>query len=106
MVDATTLGTALGFVAPFYNLGLVIVAIILFIWLFKLTNRKVYQKPWRLVFVGVLIFVVEEAMTVLRSLGAITFPPAIFPFFEMIILGLFIYTLLLQKQYVRTGKRE
>ena len=105
MVDLATFGKALGFVAPWYNLAFVIVVIALFIWLFSLKNRKVYEKPWVFVFVGVLIFVVEETMTVLRSLGLVSFPGFIFPIFEMGMLGLFIYAMLLQKQYVKTGKR-
>jgi len=106
MVDVATIGKAIGIVAPLYNLALVAIVIMMFMWLFSLRNRKIYAKPWQLVFVGVLIFVVEEVMTVLRSLALISFQPAIFPLFEMIILGLFIYSLLLQMQYVKTGKRD
>ena len=105
MTDLATFGKALGIVAPWYNLALVLVAIALFIWLFQLRNKRVYEKPWILVFIAVLIFVAEESMTVLRNLGLISFPGFIFPIFEMAMLGLFIYAMLLQKQYVKTGKR-
>lgn len=106
MADLTTLAKALGFVAPWYNLALVTIVVLLFLKLFDIRNKKVYTKPWKMVFVGVLIFIVEEVMTVLRSLGLISFHPAIFPMFEVVIISLFIYALLLQKQYVSTGKRE
>ncbi len=105
MVDGATIGKAIGIVAPLYNLLLVAVVIMMFMWLFSLRNKKIYTKPWKLVFVGVLIFIVEEVMTVLRSLSLISFHPALFPLFEMVILGLFIYSMLLQMQYVKTGKR-
>ncbi len=105
MVDLTTLGKAVGFTAPFYNLVLVIVTIILFIAVFQIRNRRLYTKPWKIIFIGVLIATLETIMTILRNLGYISFPPAIFPVFEMVILGLFIYALLSQREYVKTGKR-
>lgn len=101
------LGDAIALVAPLYNLILAIIVVVMFIRLFSYGESKfAYIKPWRLVFYGLLIFIVEELMTVLRSLGLITFHPAIFPLFEMVIVTLFIYMILLQKQYVKTGRKD
>lgn len=101
------LGTAVGMVAPYYNLALALIAFVLFLKLFKFEDKKfAYIKPWKLLFTGFMLFIIEEVMTVLRALGQISFDPAIFPLFEMVIVTLFIYILLLQKQYVKSGKKE
>ena len=101
-----TLGTAIAQVAPLYNLALVIVVIILFIKIFSYGERFAYLKPWKLLFIGIIVLVVETLMTVLRGAGVIQFHPAIFAAFEFVIVGIFIYVLLLQKQFVKTGKKE
>ena len=95
------LGEAFGIVAPYYNLALVTVVIILFISLFKVKNRKLFNKPWLLLFIAICVFVLEEIMTVIRAAGLIYFPQFIFGFFEMIIISLFIYMLLLQKEHIK-----
>lgn len=100
------LGEAFGLVAPYYNLAFVVIVITLFVILIRIKNRAVYNKPWILLFIAVVVFVIEEIMTVLRALGVISFHPAIFGIFEMAIITLFIYMLLLQKQFVKTGKRD
>ncbi len=95
----------LGIAAPYYNLALVITVIILFIYMFILPNKKrIYDKPWKFIFLAILIFVVEELMTVLKSLGIISFPHIIFAFFEMAMISLFIYMVLLQKEYIDNEK--
>jgi len=102
-----TLGEAVAQVAPLYNLVLVIIAIILFIILFKQDSSKfAYYRPWKILFFGIIIFVVETIMTILRGNGIIAFHPAIFAGFEFVIISLFIFMLLLQKQFVKTGKKE
>jgi len=101
------LGEAIAQVAPLYNLGLVIIAIVLFIVLFRYeSSRFAYRKPWVLLFIAIIIFVVETAMTILRGAGLLAFHPAIFGAFEFVIISLFIYTLLLQKQFIKTGKKD
>ncbi len=104
MVDILTLGKAVGLAAPFYNFILVIITIILFLALFKI-RTKLYHKPWKLIFVGVLIATLETIMTILRNLGLISFHPATFVLFEMIIISLFIYAMLSQREYIKTGKK-
>jgi fumarate reductase subunit D len=63
-----TFAECLGVIAPFYNLVLVIIVIALFLRLFKIhyniKKKKVFTKPWRLIFFAVLVFIVEEGFTV------------------------------------------
>lgn len=101
------LGIAAGIVAPYYNLIFAVIAFILFLHLFSYESKKfAYIKPWKILFIGFILFIIETAMTILRGQGIIKFNPAIFPGFEMVIITMFIYMLLLQKQYIKTGKRE
>lgn len=100
------LGESFGVVAPYYNLVFVVVVIILFIYLLRIKNKKIYTKPWILLFIAIGVFIVEEVMTVLRSAGLISFPAFVFGIFEIIIISLFIYMLLVQEQFIKTGKKE
>ncbi len=96
------LGVALGMIAPYYNLALVVVAIGLFLALFKIEPKaKVFLFPWKLLFFAVLVFILEEVLTVLRSAGIIDIPIHINAFFELVIISVFIYALLLQKEYIK-----
>jgi len=99
-----SLALSLAEVAPIYNLGLVVVAAILFIRLFRtpVKNKKVYLKPWILLFFAMIVFVVEEILTILRAKDVINIPIHINGFFELVIIIAFIYALLLQKE--RIGK--
>jgi heme A synthase len=99
MVD---LGIAAGIIAPYYNLAMVVVAVLLFLALFKTEQKaKVFLFPWKLLFFAVVVFIVEEILTVLRSAGVIDIPVHINAFFELVIIAVFIYALLLQKEYVK-----
>ena len=100
-----SLGASLAAAAPLYNLGLVIIALILFYRLFTLNvrERKTYLLPWKIVFAALLIFIVEELLTVLRGLDFVTIPLHINAFFEVLIIGTFIYALLLQKEHVKNS---
>lgn len=97
-----SLAEAVGQVAPLYNLGFVVLVVILFICLFR-TRRgpKVFVFPWYLLFGGVLIFILEELFTVFRSIGIISLPVHVNGFFELAIIILFMYAVLLQKEHVR-----
>lgn len=98
-----SLGASLAQAAPLYNLGLVIIALILFYKLFTsgVRSTKVYLMPWKLIFAGLMIFVVEEVLTILRALDYINIPIHINGFFEVLIISTFIYALLLQKEHVK-----
>ena len=101
-----SLALSLAEVAPLYNLGLVLIAVWLFLKLFTtpVRDRRVYLMPWKLLFFAVLVFIIEELLTVLRAMGVINIPVHINGFFELIIICTFIYTLLLQKEHVKTSR--
>ena len=91
---------AAGLVAPYYNLVLVAIAAWLFVVLFRTPSKKIFLKPWVVLFVSLLIYVVEEVITVLRAVGAVRIPIHVNGFFELAIISLFIYALLLQKEAI------
>ena len=92
----------IGIAAPYYNLVLVVVVIFLFIKLLSIKNKKVYSKPWKLVFAALGIYVVEELLTIFNMVGLFATPTVLFPIFEMGMVSLFIYALLLQKEHIKT----
>jgi len=98
MVDLTV---ALGIAAPFYNLALVAVVIWLFVVLFKTPSSTSFMKPWYLLAACIGIFVVEEVFTILRAAGLRAIPPHINGFFEFAIIIIFIYMVLIQKEYAK-----
>ena len=105
----STLAECIGKVAPYYNLVLVALVIIMFITLFKKKHEHYYHLPWKLLFIGVLIFVAETALTIMEGLGVIDEPSLVAPFMEMVIITLFIYMLLMQREYVKSipaGKKS
>lgn len=87
-------------VAPLYNLAFVAIAVCLFITLFRtpVKSRKAYVKPWIYIFCALMVFLVEEILTVLRAHDIINIPIHINGFFELMIIIFFIYALLLQKE--------
>ena len=93
---------ALGMIAPLYNLAFVIIAVIMFIKLFK-THKvgKVSLAPWRLIFAAMLVFVAEEVLTILRMLDIINIPIHINGFFELFMIITFIYALLILKDNIK-----
>lgn len=93
---------AIGMAAPYYNLAFALIAFYMFLKLLKTkaTSKKVFLLPWKLILIALLIFMVEEITTVLRALGYISIPVHINGFFELVIIALFIYTLLIQKEYL------
>ena len=101
----TTLAQSLGQVAPYYNLVLVIIVITLFYKLFSLKKKGLYVLPWKLLFYGILIFVAETVLTILEGIGIIDVHFVVAPLMEMVIISLFIYMLLLQKEFVKFGKK-
>lgn len=99
----TTIAESLIIAAPLYNLGMVIAVIYFFIQLFRTAkqNQAIYTLPWKLMFTAVIIFVIEEASTVLRGMLNLPFTRQINGFFEVIIITLFIYALLLQREHAK-----
>ncbi|MBS3107086.1 hypothetical protein J4419_05510 [Candidatus Woesearchaeota archaeon] len=95
---------SLATVAPVYNLVFVVAVIGLFLKLFSLKNKGVYLTPWKFLYGAVLIYVVEELLTVLDKAGILLRPRILNVFFELAIISIFIYLLLLQKQSLEHGK--
>lgn len=98
------LSTCLGLVAPYYNLVLVVIVVILFIKLFKTPNKKAYILPWKFLFFSIFVYILEEVITILELTNVITVSKLLYPLFEMIIITLFIYMVLLQKKYTDIKK--
>ena len=98
------LGEALGVVAPYYNLVFVLVVLVLFSKLVTLPNKKIYLSPWKLLFLAVGIYIVEEISTVLNISGIISTPRILNGVFEFFIITIFIYLLLLQRKYLQESK--
>jgi len=99
MVD---FGVALGMIAPYYNLAMVVVVVALFIALFRTEPKaRVFLFPWKLLFFAVIVYIVEEVLTILRAIGIIDIPIHINALFELVVIAVFIYTLLLQQEYIR-----
>ncbi|MBU0615463.1 MAG: hypothetical protein KJ601_05190 [Nanoarchaeota archaeon] len=96
---AVEMGTCLGFIAPFYNLVLVAIAVILFIKLFRMNKKNILA--WKLIFLAVLIYIVEQVLAVTNSLLITSVPRITNSFFEMAIITIFIYVLLVQKEFVK-----
>jgi hypothetical protein len=96
---------ALGKIAPLYNLAIAFILLILFIKLFSTKNQsRVNLLPWKLIFFAVLIYTVEEIITILRFLDIINIPVHINGFFELLIIITFIYALLTLKENIRSKK--
>ena len=96
----------LGVVAPYYNLVLVVIVIILFVYLFRQKNKNVFLTPWKFLFFAVLTYVIEEIANILDSIGVLPVSPLVFPLLELLIIGLFIHTLLTEKEYLDRYKRK
>ncbi|MFH1642436.1 MAG: hypothetical protein ABIC04_06070 [Nanoarchaeota archaeon] len=91
----------LGLVAPYYNLALVMVIMPLFVKLLSMKTKKVNLTPWAILFTALIVYIVEEILTILNGMGIIASPRILTSLFEMVIISLFIYMLLLQKEIVR-----
>jgi len=94
---------ALGLIAPVYNLGLVFILMLLFGKLFRTYKRTSigYIKPWVMIFAAVSIYVAEAVFTVVRSMGLFNLPYHVNGYFELAIITLFIYALLLQREHIK-----
>lgn len=99
------IATCFGTIAPYYNIALVTILVILFIYLLKIPNKnKIYYTPWKYIFIALIIFIIEEVMTILGASGIIAFPRIIFAFFEMAMITIFVYSCLIQKENIKNAK--
>jgi len=105
------IGEILTFWAPILNLVLVFFVVLpLFIKLFtRKADEHIYTTPWKLLSVALTLFIIEEILTKLRRFGVVEYNHFIINgFFEVGIITIFIYMLLLQKEHVSKeihGKR-
>ena len=104
VITQCSFGESLGLVAPYYNLILLIIVILLFAKLFRSADKKTYTKPWKFLFFAISVFVLEELLTILKDRGIISIPRITNSVFEMVIITSFIYMLLLQKEYLKKKK--
>ncbi|MFH2027723.1 MAG: hypothetical protein ABIJ08_01160 [Nanoarchaeota archaeon] len=95
------LGSCLGLVAPYYNLVLVLILLPLFVGLLNKKNKEIDLKPWVLLFAAIIIYIIEEILTVMNGIGFISSPRILTSMFEMAMISLFIYMLLLQKEIIK-----
>ena len=104
MVD---ISEAINVAAPYYNLALVAIVVYMFLKLFrtKPTSPHVDIKPWYFLFGAILVFIIEEITTILRAAGLINLDVYINGFFEIIIVSLIIYTLLLQREHIKLHRK-
>ena len=96
----TAADACLRVVAPYYNLILRLIALLFFYKILTTRNCRAYIQPWRLLFVAVLVYIIEQVVAILDIAGAIMVGKLFFPLLEMVIIALFVYTLLLQKAYI------
>jgi heme A synthase len=97
------LSEALTLVAPYYNLALVTIIVVLFIKLFrtKPTRPDIFMQPWYVLFSVICVYILEAITTVLRAAGLIPLDNVyINGFFELIIVSLLVYMMLLQKEHL------
>jgi len=87
--------------APYYNLILFAIAIILFLKLIPNATRRMYALPWNVLFVAVIVFLIEQLLSVLRQTGIVYSPVHINGFFQLVIASLLVYCLLIQKEHVQ-----
>jgi len=107
---AVDIGVFLTTWAPRLNLLLVVYVVYLFIALFRRkSDEHIYTTPWKLLFIAVSIYIVEQGLTVIRMLDLVSYPHLLVNgIFEIAIITTFIYTLLLQREHVAKeifGKR-
>lgn len=99
-----TLGQCLAQVAPYYNLVLVSVVVIMFIYLFKVANEKTHIRPWKFLFISICIYILVQVTSILRNADVINLPHITNAILETLIITLFIYMLLIQKEHVKNEK--
>ncbi len=98
----STIGIATGMVAPYYNLVLAAIVFFLFIKLLKeQKGKKVRATHWKLLLTALIIFLIEEGMTILKHIDIIWYPQFINGFFEVTMVCLFIYMALAQRDYIK-----
>ena len=74
-------------------------------WDYNTPTKTIFVRPWKFLFFAILIYVIEEFFTVAEGLNLILLPVWLFPLFEMIIVILFIYMLLIQREHIKNTEK-
>ena len=98
MVKIVSYTEAFSLVSPWYNLAMILVGVYLFSILAKIKSKKIDLNPWKFVFGALGVGLLEEITIVLRSSQIVSIPIHINGFFEIIIISLLLYTLLLKRK--------
>ncbi len=100
-----TISECLTVIAPWYNLVLVVLVLFVFRKLFSIHysihHIKTFTQPWKILAIAVIVFVVEEVVTILRMADLVSIPYFFNGIFELTIISLFIYMLFIQRQHIR-----
>ena len=99
-----TLNEAISVVGGFYNMILVAIVMIIFVSFLRKPVKGIYMKPWKLLFFALCIYIIEEISQILLNVFGIPIPKILFPIYETVMITTFIYMLLMQKEYMKTGK--
>lgn len=92
----------LGFSAIYFNFLIGLINTLVLIRLFTIPTKKgIYLKPWKVLFIIGIIFLVEELFVFLRALGMMSVPLYVDGYFGLIIIALFLYMVMLQREHVK-----
>ena len=97
---------SLGIVAPYYNIIFVVIILFLFMKLFSVPNKKIYLLPWQLLFLAIIIYIIEEILTIFYYAGIFQIPRIFNAVFEFLIITIFTYALLMQQEYLKKARME
>lgn len=101
MVKIVSYAEAFSLASPWYNLALIIIGLFLFKHLSKIKSKEIDITPWKFVLLALGVGFIEEVILVLRSSGVINIPLHINGFFEIIIISLLLYALLLKRKSLK-----
>jgi len=95
------LAECIGIAARYYNLALVFVAVMLYIYLLRMEHKKVFIKPWKYIFVSICIYIVEQTLSALEGAGLLKVSVMVYPLLEFFIIIYFIYALLVMREHIK-----
>ena len=97
------LAHSIGQVAPLYNLALVTVVVILLVVLLR-KKTKLSLFAWKVMFFIVMVYVMEEILTVLHKFSIIYVPRITMAILELVMLTTFLFMVLNQREEVKKLK--
>jgi len=85
---------------PLVNLVIALVIIFLFTRFFYLPHRLHHVRPWKIIFIALLIWLIEEVLTIMDSFGVFHMNLLIGRGIELVIIILVLHAVFLQKRYI------